>query len=72
MSLDVAIATIVLLDLAILAGLAYVMAAPRHLTPHRPSWLDNIAQEFEGERGAPRFVRAESSRTQTEQPSTIA
>ena len=34
MSLDLAVAIIVLLDVAMLAGLAWVMSQPRKLTPH--------------------------------------
>jgi hypothetical protein len=34
MSFSVAIATIVLLDLALIAGLAYAMSRPTRLAPH--------------------------------------
>jgi len=35
MSLDLAIAIIVVLDVALLAGLAFVMSRPHKLTPHQ-------------------------------------
>lgn len=64
MSLDLGIAIVLALDVALLAGLAYVLAAPRKLTPHRPAWMDRVAGELEHERDSllghrERLARAE-------------
>ena len=37
MSLSLAIALIVILDVALLAGLAWVMSRPKRLQPHEPA-----------------------------------
>lgn len=42
MSLSAALATIVILDVALLAFLAWMMSHPRHLTPH-VSQRDRVA-----------------------------
>lgn len=44
MSQSLAIALIVMLDLAIIGLLAYVMSWARHLTPHTPS-IDPLVQQ---------------------------
>jgi hypothetical protein len=44
-SLTLAIALIAFLDVALLAGLAYAMAAPRRLSWHRPAGVDLVGAE---------------------------
>ena len=50
MSLDLAVAIIVLLDVAMLAGLAWVMSQPRKLTPHLTT---PTVEELEREQSEP-------------------
>lgn len=47
MSLDLAVAINVVLDVALLAGLAYSMASPRKLTPHARPARDVVTESYE-------------------------
>jgi hypothetical protein len=60
MSLWVAI--VALLDLALIAGVVFVMSSPSRLTKHRPSLFESIAWEMEHDRCAPRHRVAEPAR----------
>lgn len=47
MSLDLAVSINIVLDVALLAGLAYSMASPRKLTPHRQPTRDVVTESYE-------------------------
>lgn len=47
MSLTLGISLIVALDVALLAGLALAMSAPRKLRRHRASWEDVVVESIE-------------------------
>jgi hypothetical protein len=61
MTLSIAIAIIVIADVALIAGLAYVMSHARHLTPHVPAGSASFAPASHAER-APRLVGPRSRR----------
>lgn len=47
MSVTLGVSLIVLLDVALLAGLACAMAAPRKLRPHVAKWEDAVVESIE-------------------------
>lgn len=47
MSLDLAVAINIVLDVALLAGLAYSMASPRKLTPHGRGARELITESYQ-------------------------
>ncbi len=64
MTLTTIIILNVVLDVALLAGLAFVMAHPRKLTPHRPGATGNDWRLRHGQR------RLQQDRARSERPST--